>query len=201
MPPPPRVRRVCRRPEDPGPPLESDLHFVPVQEHLVGAEGDVRVREASPGRHVVFEPVPGAGHDLALVHPLELPVVLAPGDEGTQSGLALAQRTRLVRADVGKAVELTVDVEDPDLPPPDLHYFMGTDRKIREVAYDVFLALAAHRSFRRLPPASMLKSLRAFSPKTLRLTSFVKGIWCTFAGWSKSWCGQSEAKMVLSSPS
>jgi hypothetical protein len=25
-----------------------------------------------------------------------------------------------------------------------------------------------------------LKSLRALSPKTLRLTSFEKGIWCTF---------------------
>src|ERR671917_489335 len=181
--------------------LEPDLHYISVQEHLVGAEGDVRVGEASSGRDVVFEPVPGAGHDLTLVHPLELPVVLAPGDQGAQGRLALAQRTRLMWTDVGEAVELAADVEDPDLTLPYLHDLVRAHREIREVAQDVLLALATHRTPRRLPQASMLKSRRAFSPKILRLTSFVKGIWCTFEGWSKSWCGQSEAKMVLSSPS
>src|SRR5919107_971663 len=193
-------------PDNPGDPtqlrqLEPDLHYISVQEHLVGAEGDVRVGEASSGRDVVFEPVPGAGHNLTLVHPLELPVVLAPCDQGAQGRLALAQRTRLMRTDVGEAVELAADVEDTDLTPPYLHDPVSTGREIREVAQDVLLALATHRTPRRLPPASMLKSRRAFSPKILRLTSFVKGIWCTFEGWSKSWCGQSEAKMVLSSPS
>src|ERR687898_853066 len=165
--------------------LEPDLHYISVQEHLVGAEGDVRVGEATSGRDVVFEPVPGAGHDLTLVHPLELPVVLAPGDQGAQGRLALAQRTRLMWTDVGEAVELAADVEDTDLTPPYLHDPVSTDREIREVAQDVLLALTTHRTPRRLPPASMLKSRRAFSPKILRLTSFVKGIWCTFEGRSR----------------
>ena len=114
-------------------------------------------------------------------------------------------RTRepcLVRADVREAVELTPDVEDPDLAPPDPHHPAGPLREVRKVAYPVLCTpLITHRRLMRLALASMLNSLSAFSAKTLRLTSLVKGIWCTLEGWSKSWCGQSEAKIVLSSPS
>src|SRR5215212_9861604 len=181
---PPHGRRALRLPGDlmvdPAPTSDLYLDLAVLGDHLVGAECDVRVGQASSGRHVIFEAVPGAGHDLTLTHPLELPVPLGVGYERTQSGLALAQRSRLVRADVGKAVELTADVEDPDLTPPDLHDPVSSNGELREIADDVFFALRAHRRLMRLPLGSMLKSLRAFSPKTLRLTSFVKGIWCTF---------------------
>src|SRR5215212_6954624 len=98
-------------------PSEEHLHLVVLDDHLVAAQVDVRVGEASPCRRVVLEAVPRADDDLAVVDPLETPVVLGPGDEGTQRRLALAQGARLVRADVGEAVELAADVEDPDLTP------------------------------------------------------------------------------------
>src|SRR5215217_5990681 len=196
----PAVRRSPSR-------SEEHLHLAAFDDYVVAAQVDVRVGQASPGRHVVLEAVPGAYDDLAVVDPLEPPVVLGPGNEGAQRRLALAEGTGLVRADVWQAVELAADVENPYLAPPDPHYPVAPLREVRDGADDVrfaFLLTLRHPSpwrFRRLPLASMLKSLSAFSPKTLRRTSLVKGTWCTLAGWSKSWCGQSEAKMVLSSPS
>src|SRR4028119_69690 len=62
--------------------LHPDLDLVVFHDHLVGAEGDVREGEAPPCRDVVLEAVPGAGDDLAVVHPLEPPVVLRAGDQG-----------------------------------------------------------------------------------------------------------------------
>jgi hypothetical protein len=69
-------------------------------------------------------------------------------------------------------------------------------RPVLELLLAVFSDFARHRvslaviystyKLRRRPWASILKSLRAFSPNTLRLTSLEKGIWCTFEGWSKS---------------
>ena len=84
-----------------------------------------------------------------------------------------------MRADVRQTVELALDVEDPDLTPPYLHYPVRTLREVREVAHNVLLApLLRHGlRLRRLPLASMLNSLRAFFPKTLRRTSLVNGTW------------------------
>src|SRR4028119_1300716 len=62
--------------------LQPDLDLVVFHDHLVGAEGDVREGEAPPCRDVVLEAVPGAGDDLAVVHPLEPPIVLRAGDQG-----------------------------------------------------------------------------------------------------------------------
>ncbi len=75
--------------------LESDLDLAVLCDHLVGAEGDVREGEAPPSGDMVLEAVPGAGDDLAFVHPLKPPVVLPARDEGAQRRLALVQVTRV----------------------------------------------------------------------------------------------------------
>src|SRR5690606_16186908 len=51
------------------------------------------------------------------------------------------------------------------------------------------------------PVRSMLRKRNAFSPMTFRRTSSEKGTCANFIGWSKSWCGQSEANIVVFSPS
>src|SRR5215217_6120245 len=184
--PPPRGRRASPLPAVRRSPSRSEAHLdlAAFDDYLIAAQVDVRVGQASPGRHVVLEAVPGADDDLAVVDPLEPPVVLGPGDEGAEGRLALAEGPGLVRADVWQAIELAADIEDPDLAPPDPHNPVAAFRELRGVANDVHLALlslaARHPSpwrFRRLPLASMLKSLSAFSPKILRRTSFEKGTW------------------------
>jgi hypothetical protein len=61
---------------------EPNLDLVVFDYNLVAAQPDVRVGHALASRHVVFQPVPGADDDFAVVDPLEPPVVLRPGDEG-----------------------------------------------------------------------------------------------------------------------
>ena len=80
--------------------LEPNLDLAILGDHLVGAEVDVGVGDAFAGRDVVLEAMPGTGHDLTLVHPLELPAALGVGDEGAEGRFALAERACLVRADV-----------------------------------------------------------------------------------------------------
>src|SRR5918997_7160370 len=100
--------------------LKPDLDLAVLGDHLVGAEGDLREGEAPPSGDMVLEAVPGAGDDLTVVDPFELPGVLLSGDEGAQRRFAPTQRPRLVRADVGQPQVLAPDVEHPDLAPPDL---------------------------------------------------------------------------------
>src|SRR5918992_969800 len=102
--------------------LESDLDLALLGHHLVAAKVDVREGQASSGRHVVLEAVPGAGYDLAFVVPPKLPVVLLARNQRPSRSFALAQGASLVRTDVREAVEPPCDVEDPDLPPADLHH-------------------------------------------------------------------------------
>src|ERR687893_1633503 len=83
--------------------LESDLDLALLGHHLVAAHLDVREGQASTGRHVVLEAVPGAGYDLALVVPPKLPVVILARDQRARRRFALAQGTGLVRADVREA--------------------------------------------------------------------------------------------------
>src|SRR5215212_4897307 len=131
----PAVRRSPSR-------SEEHLHLAAFDDYVVAAQVDVRVGEASPGRHVVLEAVPGADDDLAVVDPLEPPIVLRPGDQGAQRRLALAEGSRLVRAHVGEAVEIAADVENPDLTPPDPHHPVAPLREVRDVSHhDVRLAL------------------------------------------------------------
>src|SRR5918998_2239311 len=141
---PPRGRRagplVGVRPDVALPPLEPDLYLAVLGHHLVGAEGDVGVGHAPAGGNVVLEAVPGTGHDLAFVDPLELPVPFGPGDEGAQGRLPFAQRPRLVRTQVRKAVQSATDVEDPDLAPPDLYHLVGALGKVRYGPHRVFVA-------------------------------------------------------------
>src|ERR687893_2774615 len=94
--------------------LQPDLDLATLYDHLMGAEGDLREGEAPPSGDMVLEAVPGAGDDLAVVDPFELPGVLLSGDEGAQRRFAPTQRPRLVRADVGLPKVLTPDVEHTD---------------------------------------------------------------------------------------
>ena len=41
----------------------------------------------------------------------------------------------------------------------------------------------------------------AFSPETFARCASLSGTMSSFIGWSKSWCGQSDAYTVVSSPS
>src|ERR687893_2178831 len=130
--------------------LEPNLNLVVLDDDFVTAQVDVGVGDAPTGWDVVLKAVPGAGHDLAVVYPLELPVALGVGDEGAQGRLALAQGPRLVGTDVGQPVELAVYVEYPDLAPTDVHDLVGALREIGDFAYHVLLAplvlLLRHRS-------------------------------------------------------
>src|SRR3712207_83698 len=126
--------------------LESDLDLAVLGHHLVAAHLDVREGEASTGRHVVLEAVPGAGYDLALVVPPELPVVLLARDQRSRRRLPFTQGTGLVRADVRQAVELAPEVEDPDLPPADLHHPVAALGELRDIPHHVLCALLGHLS-------------------------------------------------------
>src|SRR5205807_122619 len=109
---------------------------------------------------------------------------------------AAAERPELVRAHVRQGVQLTVDVEHADLDRTGLDDLLRARRQIAQRPDDV---LSCHRYF---AGTLILENRRsAFSPINFRLYSAGIGRSKTERGWSKSWCGQSDAKMVVSSPS
>lgn len=212
-----RKRPLVRAP--PAAPMRDSQrhhHLAGVHLDLIGSQMDLAKREALSTGDVVLEAVPGAGDDLSVKPPLSVPSGLSTSDCGPVHAPALAQRPCLVRANVRQSVEPPPDIENADLSISDPHKTMTTLRKLlyspnyvlrvhpalgsgviarrrrRITAWRQWVA-SAEEILARRPCLSMAKRRSAFSPKILRLTSSENGTWATLEGWSKSWCGQSDA--------
>src|SRR5262249_2818196 len=157
--------------------------------HVDLAQAHVREREALARRHVEFERVPGARDDLAVPDPGQPPVGVRAVVE--RAGDApLTQRAALMRAEVWDRVELAADVEDADLAPPDPHDAMRAHGELFRTAHSDLVHATAGP-----------KKRIAFWPMIFRRASASKGRPWKYRGWSKSWCGQSEANIAWFSPS
>src|SRR3712207_1332582 len=100
---------------------EPNLDLVVFDYYLIAAQPDVRISHTLACRHMVFQSVPGTDDDLAVVDPLGLPAGFLIGDQGTACDFRLAKRPGLVRANIGQAVELTLNIEYPYLPRSEEH--------------------------------------------------------------------------------
>src|SRR3954465_12960700 len=82
---------------------DCDLHLPVLDGHRVGAHAQPGRGEALAGSDVELDAVPGAGDDLTLAHPLELP--LSRGGASHRSvDRPCAERAKLMGTDIGEGV-------------------------------------------------------------------------------------------------
>src|SRR5829696_9066453 len=183
-------------------PILSDRHLdLPVLDgYRIGAHAQPGRGEALTSHDIELDAMPRAGDDLTLAHPLEFPV-----SRGGASHRAVdrprAEWTELMGTDIGKGVKLSVHIEDADLDASQLEHAMRPRRKLSYRPHNKFSHLRPHHPSYNLPTGAVMpNSCSAFSPMILRLASPGIGSFMIVRGWSKSWCGQSDAKRIRSGP-
>src|SRR3954451_1540310 len=108
---------------------DCDLYLPVLDGYRVGAHAQPGRGEALSGGDIELDAMPRAGHDLSLAHPRELPV--SRGGAGHRAvDRSRAERTKLMRTDIGEGVKVSVHVEDADLDAPQLHNAVCPGRKL-----------------------------------------------------------------------
>src|SRR3954453_7125973 len=108
---------------------DCDLYLPVLDGYRVGAHAQPGRGEALSGGDIELDAVPRAGDDLTLAHPRELPV--SRGGAGHRAvDRTRAERTKLVRTDIGQGVKVSIHIEDTDLDAPQLHHTMRPWRKL-----------------------------------------------------------------------
>src|SRR5215207_3052169 len=117
-------------------PSDRHLHLSILDRYRVGAHAQSRRGEALAGGDVELDAMPGAGDDLTLAHPRELPV-RRDGAGHRAVDRPRAKGTKLMRTDIREGVKLAVYVEDTDLDPSQRDYAMRPRRKLLYSPHDI----------------------------------------------------------------